>query len=540
VNYYYDTEFAENGKTIDLISIGMVCEDGRVFYMESSEFDESKCNDWVKKNVLPKLQDKKNRKTKEEIRQALLDFIGKDTAPRFIAYVGSYDHIVLCQLFGDMKELPDFFPHYTWDLKQKLEELGSPTLPKQKNKGDHNALEDAKWCKEACDYLKERYGVEIPMNSKKKSSEALVSVKYQMFLLDPNAEKQNMLTAIDPPFSSPSVIDAILKTVKFEGKESVTVIGLEEQIESLLKKVERLDVTDWLDYTLEKRKDALKKLCNELNLECRESLRDTPDEQVLGDELEQPSEITAAPKRWAPPVDLPSSNLDVWEAVKNQPDFKEGWALIKRAGKDRDPVVAMAVYRNFYEAYATKMNRVAWNTITKTDISDQRVKLKGFIEQGEEKATNLIIDLEKHLLHAGLIHKAKSQQFHGIDRHPDTNRLVLTHQIPWVMKPGTHSWHQVISFIKREFGKKFAFQEGKNKIFTQISNTGTVPTEVELVRENEDSINVYVHHQLTEHQAALLTQEKEDFKMRKCLMRMAKQWYNNGKFPKLDCEDFNQ
>lgn len=35
--YFYDTEFIEDGKTIDLISIGVVCEDGREFYAESQE-----------------------------------------------------------------------------------------------------------------------------------------------------------------------------------------------------------------------------------------------------------------------------------------------------------------------------------------------------------------------------------------------------------------------------------------------------------------------------------------------------------------------
>ena len=50
--YFYDTEFIEDGKTIDLISIGIVCEDGREYYAQSVEFDESKASEWVKENVL--------------------------------------------------------------------------------------------------------------------------------------------------------------------------------------------------------------------------------------------------------------------------------------------------------------------------------------------------------------------------------------------------------------------------------------------------------------------------------------------------------
>ncbi|HET7322728.1 MAG TPA: hypothetical protein VFJ06_00160 [Halococcus sp.] len=32
VRFFYDTEFIDNGRIIDLISIGVVAEDGREFY----------------------------------------------------------------------------------------------------------------------------------------------------------------------------------------------------------------------------------------------------------------------------------------------------------------------------------------------------------------------------------------------------------------------------------------------------------------------------------------------------------------------------
>ena len=32
MRYFYDTEFLEDGETIDLISIGIVAEDGREYY----------------------------------------------------------------------------------------------------------------------------------------------------------------------------------------------------------------------------------------------------------------------------------------------------------------------------------------------------------------------------------------------------------------------------------------------------------------------------------------------------------------------------
>ena len=55
MKYWYDTEFIETGakNPIDLISIGMVAEDGREYYAISTELNAKACErDWVKENVL--------------------------------------------------------------------------------------------------------------------------------------------------------------------------------------------------------------------------------------------------------------------------------------------------------------------------------------------------------------------------------------------------------------------------------------------------------------------------------------------------------
>ena len=53
--YFYDCEFIEDGRTVDLVSIGMVDEFGREFYAVSTEFDDSRAVPWVRRNVLDKL-----------------------------------------------------------------------------------------------------------------------------------------------------------------------------------------------------------------------------------------------------------------------------------------------------------------------------------------------------------------------------------------------------------------------------------------------------------------------------------------------------
>ena len=52
MKFFYDTEFIEDGKTIDLISIAIVAEDGREYYAISKEFKARRASFWVKENVL--------------------------------------------------------------------------------------------------------------------------------------------------------------------------------------------------------------------------------------------------------------------------------------------------------------------------------------------------------------------------------------------------------------------------------------------------------------------------------------------------------
>lgn len=150
MRYYLDTEFIEDGKTIDLISIGLVCEQGATYYACSVEADLRKASPWVRRNVLPQLPSysdpawKTRAKIREDI-QALTQGYSTSEAPTFYGYYSDYDWVVFCQLFGTMMGLPDRFPKYCRDLKQLLDDWPGTVKPEQSN--EHNALEDAKWNK---------------------------------------------------------------------------------------------------------------------------------------------------------------------------------------------------------------------------------------------------------------------------------------------------------------------------------------------------------------------------------------------------------
>ena len=187
MKYSIDTEFIESGKTIDLVSIGIVAEDGREVYMQSVEFNPDKASEWVKENVLNRLEEClqanitvdsrqpytnhihyhrhgqctfKNLskhiigthancpwRTREQIKNEIAAFmdIEKYGKPELIGWCAGYDFVAFCQLFGTMMDLPAGYPHYIKDFQQVLDDRGIPDdeLPPQEE-GLHNALADAR------------------------------------------------------------------------------------------------------------------------------------------------------------------------------------------------------------------------------------------------------------------------------------------------------------------------------------------------------------------------------------------------------------
>ncbi|WP_175934710.1 polyadenylate-specific 3'-exoribonuclease AS [Corynebacterium sp. Marseille-P4321] len=146
MRYFYDTEFIEDGSTIELVSIGIVAEDGREYYAVSNEFDASRANNWVREHVLTKLPrtDHPAWKAPAQIRDEVFAFFtASRTKPELWAWVGAYDHVVLAQLWGDMSGLPVELPRYTRELKQYWEMAGRPRLPKVPE-DNHDALVDAR------------------------------------------------------------------------------------------------------------------------------------------------------------------------------------------------------------------------------------------------------------------------------------------------------------------------------------------------------------------------------------------------------------
>ena len=154
MKFYIDTEFIESGasRPIDLLSVAIVCEDGRELYLEDKDAATANANDWVRENVLPHLQGPRVSRT--EIAYRIRHFVGIGK-PEFWGYYADYDWVVFAQIFGTMMDLPKGWPMYCRDIKQLADSLGNPELPKQTS-AEHHALNDAHWNRIAHDFLEAR------------------------------------------------------------------------------------------------------------------------------------------------------------------------------------------------------------------------------------------------------------------------------------------------------------------------------------------------------------------------------------------------
>lgn len=156
--FFYDTEFIEYPTTIDLISIGVVDDSGNEFYAVSNEFDyeKVKADEWLRNNVLSQLPDESEWKSREQIKNELLEFLSpsEEEPIELWGYYPAYDHVVLCWLFGRMVDLPEGMPKNTNCVYQLAEELDRVDDLPPDSDDEHDALVDAKWTKQAYGILR--------------------------------------------------------------------------------------------------------------------------------------------------------------------------------------------------------------------------------------------------------------------------------------------------------------------------------------------------------------------------------------------------
>lgn len=191
----YDTEFIDDGKTIELVSIGLIKRNRESYYAVNADMDQERVlrHPFLRDHVWSKLPlrelaepyalvleegeyypdkvvvppggkveilvtseldlDHPDVKPRARIAEEVLAFLvpegwdaGKNgAAVRLWAWFASYDHVALAQLWGAMVRMPRGVPMRTGDLAQEAERLGVPkeVMPPQDEKYKHHALADA-------------------------------------------------------------------------------------------------------------------------------------------------------------------------------------------------------------------------------------------------------------------------------------------------------------------------------------------------------------------------------------------------------------
>lgn len=172
---FFDTEFTGLHKNTTLVSIGIVAENGKRFYAEFSDCDESQCDDWIKENVLKhtilggnetlaaRLGEDSNTTvvlgSKADIRCEFCEWLKQFDEVQFVSDVCHYDMVLLIDIFGGAFDLPKNVSAVCYDINQDIarhygisdreafdksrEDIVSELCGQQIEGEKHNALYDA-------------------------------------------------------------------------------------------------------------------------------------------------------------------------------------------------------------------------------------------------------------------------------------------------------------------------------------------------------------------------------------------------------------
>src|SRR5947207_1388673 len=101
MKYWFDTEYIDRPPhSLDLVSIGIIAEDGREYYAESNEVDWSKASRWTLANVQPQLEGK--GMSLEMIGYGIRRFTEHDEHPVFWGYFPAYDWVLFATHDGEV------------------------------------------------------------------------------------------------------------------------------------------------------------------------------------------------------------------------------------------------------------------------------------------------------------------------------------------------------------------------------------------------------------------------------------------------------
>lgn len=131
---FLDTEFTGLHKDTQLISIGLVSEDGKEFYAELGGINTEVQDKWIKENVLDNtimygnvditdiVLDESNysKGNKNEIRESLSSWLSQFKDVQIVSDVCHYDFVLFIDIFGSAFDLPGNVCAYCHDINQDI------------------------------------------------------------------------------------------------------------------------------------------------------------------------------------------------------------------------------------------------------------------------------------------------------------------------------------------------------------------------------------------------------------------------------------
>lgn len=166
---FFDTEFTGLHQKTTLISIGIVADNGKTFYAELTDYDQSQLDDWLRKNVIANLYLEDDtycnltdmnvvfKGNSSDLRRNLLKwFSGNFDSVQMWSDCLAYDWVLFCQIFTHAFNIPNQIYYIPFDIcPLLLEKTGNANINREEysefkgNVKKHNALYDAEIIK-AC------------------------------------------------------------------------------------------------------------------------------------------------------------------------------------------------------------------------------------------------------------------------------------------------------------------------------------------------------------------------------------------------------
>lgn len=133
MNIYLDTEMEGLWKSANLISLGLVSDDGKEIYIEFNDIDIDKQSDWIKQNVLANTvyygnadvnsiinEDNYYVGNKTQIQGVLREWFRQFKDVQIVSDVSHYDFVQFVDIFGTAFDLPDNISPSCHDINQDI------------------------------------------------------------------------------------------------------------------------------------------------------------------------------------------------------------------------------------------------------------------------------------------------------------------------------------------------------------------------------------------------------------------------------------